>query len=91
VVRSLEPLNVLDKAQARGCGKVAAVKKRHEADAAGFQSVTAKSAALESVLSVIARLATKVEEEGKEARSEDRVSMYKTVLEHQYDNFQSQL
>jgi hypothetical protein len=65
---------------------------QHEAVAAGFHAATAKSAALESVLSVVARLEGKIEEEeGKDTRSEDRVSMYKTLLEHQYENWKSHI
>jgi hypothetical protein len=60
----MESLNALDGALARECEKVTAVKVRHEADAAGFHAATAKSAALESVLSVITSLEGKIKEQG---------------------------
>jgi hypothetical protein len=87
LVRGMESLKALDEELARECEKVTAVKVRHEADAAGFHAATAKSAALESVLSVIASLEGKIkEEESKETGSEDRVLIYKTLLDRQYEN-----
>jgi hypothetical protein len=91
-VRGMESLKPLDEASARECEKAAAVKVQHEADASGFHAATAKSAALESVLSIVARLEGKIEEEeGKDIRSKDRVSMCKMLLEHQYENLKSHM
>jgi hypothetical protein len=92
VVRGLESLSALDEDSARECEKVAAVKKRHEADATGFHAATAKSVALESVMSVITRLEGKIaEEESKGTWSEDNVSIYKTLLGQQYENLKSHM
>jgi hypothetical protein len=45
-----------------------------------------------SLQAVVARLEGKIEEEeGKDTRSEDRVSMYKTLLEHQYEILKSHM
>ena len=57
---------------------------RHEVDAAGFHANTANSAALESVLSVIASWVGKIKEEvSKDTGSEDRGLSYKTLIEQQ--------
>jgi hypothetical protein len=88
----MESLNALDEALAREFEKAAAVKVQHEADAAGFHATTARPAALDSVLSVIARLDGKIEEEeSKETSCEDRIYMYKTLLEQQYNNLKSHM
>jgi hypothetical protein len=90
VVCGMESLNALNEALALECEKAAAVKVQHEADAAGFHPTTARSAALGGVLSVIARLDGKIEEEeSKETSSEDRIYMYKTLREQQYNNLKS--
>jgi hypothetical protein len=92
VVRGMKSLKPLDEASARECKKAAAVKVQHEADAAGFHVATAKSAALESVQSVVARLQGKIEEEeGKDTRSEEKVSMYTTLLDQQYEKLKSHM
>jgi hypothetical protein len=63
MVRGMESLSALDEDSALECEKAAAVKKRHEADAAGFHAATAKPVALESVMSVITRLEGNIKEE----------------------------
>jgi hypothetical protein len=92
VMCGMESLSALDEDSARECEKAAAVKKRHEADAASFHAATANSVALESVMSVITRLEGKIEEEESNGTwSEDKVSIYKTLLGQQYENLNSHM
>jgi hypothetical protein len=88
----MESLSALDEDSAHESEKAAAIKKRREADTASLHAATAKSVALESVMSVTTRLEGKIEKEkSKGTWSEDHVSIYKTLLGQQYENLKSHM